>query len=393
MMRTVDLFAGSGGLSLGFMNAGFDVVAAFEKWDKAIEIYRENITDHPVVEADLSDVEKSIEQIRLFNPEMIIGGPPCQDYSSAGKRIETTRADLTRSFALIISSIKPKIFVMENVARARLSKAYADARAILTSAGYGITETVLNADLCGVPQNRGRFFAIGILGADSEILLPYLTENLSDKPMTVRDYFGDSLGIDFYYRHPRSYARRGIYSIDEPSATIRGVNRPVPPGYKKHPLDAIDVTPNLRPLTTLERSLIQTFPPQFKWTGSKTNAEQMIGNAVPVKLAEYVALAIKKFIDSGRIKPIVDEPNFKKWLIEEKGYSDRSSNDIVSRVKRANGIVSVLNNPGDYSNLLEQSDVFAALKPSIKSQLKKAICLYYEYGSIDGEMMIDNIDA
>ena len=89
--------------------------------------------------------------------------------------------------------------------------------------------------------------------------------------------------------------RRGIFSIYEPSATIRGVNRPIPKGYSKHEGDPVDITEDLRPLTTKERSLIQTFPKEFIFDGTKTDLEQIIGNAVPVKLAEIIAIAINKY--------------------------------------------------------------------------------------------------
>lgn len=91
--------------------------------------------------------------------------------------------------------------------------------------------------------------------------------------------------------------RRGIFSIYEPSPTIRGVNRPIPKGYKKHSGDPVDITDSLRPLTTIERSYIQTFPKNFIFSGSKTDLEQVIGNAVPVKLGEFVANCIIQYID------------------------------------------------------------------------------------------------
>ncbi|MBA7633663.1 hypothetical protein ES703_41234 [subsurface metagenome] len=119
--------------------------------------------------------------------------------------------------------------------------------------------------------------------------------------MTVYDYLGNDLGIKYYYRHPRSYKRRGVFSIYEPSPTIRGVNRPIPKGYKRHPGDAADVSGNVRPLSTIERSYIQTFPKNFVFKGNKSNLEQMIGNAVPVKLAEYIANSILEYIE-GRKK-------------------------------------------------------------------------------------------
>ena len=93
-MKAVDLFAGCGGMSLGFQNAGFNIVAAFEFWDIAAECYEKNF-NHPVFRTDLSDVDLAIKQISAFSPDLIIGGPPCQDFSHAGKRIESSRASLT----------------------------------------------------------------------------------------------------------------------------------------------------------------------------------------------------------------------------------------------------------------------------------------------------------
>ena len=128
--------------------------------------------------------------------------------------------------------------------------------------------------------------------------------------MTVADYFGSALNIKYYYRHPRSYVRRGIFSVDEPSPTIRGVNRPMPDGYKLHANDPVSSKDGVRPLTTKERSMIQTFPKDFVFLGSKTNQEQMIGNAVPVNLGTYIAEAIKSYI--------VDSERQKEFTIKEK---------------------------------------------------------------------------
>ena len=127
MLCAVDLFAGCGGLSLGFQNAGIDVRAAFEYWNVAAHCYELNFK-HPVIRMDLSDTSSAIKTISTFNPNLIIGGPPCQDFSHAGKRIEAGRASLTGSFADIIDGIRPPYFVMENVDRAQKSHAYAYAR-------------------------------------------------------------------------------------------------------------------------------------------------------------------------------------------------------------------------------------------------------------------------
>jgi len=295
-MKTVDLFAGCGGLSLGFQNAGFDIIAAFDCWHPAIEVYKENFK-HPIFEKDLSENE-AYKTIAIFNPEVIVGGPPCQDFSSAGKRDESLgRADLTLSFANIVSHIKPQWFVMENVERIAKSRILETALEIFKKSGYGLTSSILNASYCGVPQARKRYFLIGQFGGKDDSLTHYLIKNQSQKAMTIFDYLGESLGIEYYYRHPRSYKRRAVFSIHEPSPTVRGVNRPIPKTYKKHEGDVCDINENLRPLTTIERSYIQTFPKTFKFKGNKSDLEQMIGNAVPVKLAEYVARCILEYSD------------------------------------------------------------------------------------------------
>lgn len=294
MNTVVDLFSGCGGLSLGFEEAGFTVLAAFDKWKPAIDVYKNNF-QHPIFECDLSN-DKVVKQIKELNPEIIIGGPPCQDFSSAGKRDETLgRADLTVSYAQIIAAIKPKWFLMENVARIEKSSILKEAIDIFKNNNYGITKQVLNASFYGVPQRRKRFFMIGRLGGQDNELDFYLSKNKEKKETTLVDFFGDSLGVEFYYRHPRSYARRGIFSIYEPSPTIRGVNRPMPKTYKKHNGDRCEPSDKVRALTTIERSYIQTFPKKFNFTGTKSNLEQMIGNAVPVKLAKHVAQCITEF--------------------------------------------------------------------------------------------------
>ena len=297
-VKVVDLFCGCGGLSAGFTAAGFEIVGAFDNWAPAINVYNDNLEDD-AESLDLSDLEGVFERLDpLFegrNIGGIIGGPPCQDFSSAGKRIEADRADLTEKYAAIVARYKPSFFLMENVPRAQKAQAFRRAIDVLRNAGYGITEQVIDASFCGVPQRRKRLITVGFLGSndDGAPFAEELTKNLSARPMTMRDYFGDELGTEFIYRHPRSYARRAIFSIDEPCPTVRGVNRPIAPGYPGHPGDASPVS-EARPLTTEERARVQTFE-GWTWNGAKTDREQMIGNAVPVNLAKYVAESILRF--------------------------------------------------------------------------------------------------
>jgi DNA (cytosine-5)-methyltransferase 1 len=304
-MRCVDLFAGCGGLSLGFQKAGFNIVAAYENWQPAIEVYKDNFS-HPIFQLNLKNEQEAIGEIKKHSPEMIMGGPPCQDFSSAGKRDTSLgRADLTYHFANIVCAVKPQWFVMENVEQIKKSQILQDVSEQFIQTGYGLSSVILDASYCGVPQTRTRFFLVGNLNGQHNALNGIFKDKLNNKQMTVRDYLGDSLALDFYYRHPRNYNRRGIFSIDEASPTIRGVNRPIPSGYKINSCDPIGVElKDIRPLTTIERSYLQTFPATFQFHGTKTNLEQMIGNAVPVELAKYIAETIKTYLKEGPIKEL-----------------------------------------------------------------------------------------
>lgn len=293
-MKVLDLFCGCGGLSLGFKNAGFEIMAAYDFWNIAVETYNKNFS-HKAINKDINML--TIEEIAQYAPDIIIGGPPCQDYSSAGKRDESLgRAVLTKIFAEKVCGFKPQWFVMENVDRIVKSTNLDEVKKIFKKMGYGLTEIILNASFCGVPQKRKRYFLIGGLKERDNFLEKDLLSNLSLVPMTVRDYMGKELEIEHYYRHPRSYQRRGVFSIDEPSPTIRGVNRPIPDSYKFHDGDTCKSKNKIRALTFEERARIQTFPKDFNFLGNKTDKEQMIGNAVPVNLAQYVAKILFSYI-------------------------------------------------------------------------------------------------
>jgi len=385
-MKVVDLFAGSGGMSQGFEDAGFELVAAFENWEPAIATYRENF-DHPVYKLDLSDFEGAAKLLASeFSPDVIIGGPPCQDFSHAGKRVESARADLTVSFAEIVARVRPKFFVMENVDRAKDSFAFSLAKDVMRGAGYGLILMTLDASRYGTPQRRKRFFCIGGLGLPDDFIDVPVESLASDNPMTLRQFFGESLDFENYYRHPRNYSRRAVFSVDEPAPTMRGVNRPVPNGYPGHPNDSVDVKSGVRPLTTMERAAIQTFPPTFTWVGPKTHVEQLIGNAVPVRLAKFVASYLKDFIDGNNVSYTGED--FAAWLGQSGRYqSPRSQADVVSRVKRADGLLPLpLTSNPDYLHELDKQSNFSLLKPTVRSQLKGAVKSYFEFLSDTSEL-------
>lgn len=295
--RCIDLFSGCGGMSLGFALAGYEVVAAFDNWEPANATYTGNLA-HTVNRTDLSNVAAAVSEVSQHKADIIIGGPPCQDFSPAGNRIAGDKATLTICYAEIIAATLPSWFVMENVERATISVQHREAVRILSAAGYSLETTVLDASLYNVPQKRKRAFTIGSLHAQACNVLAGITNSASSTPLSVRDHFrsiGLPLDTDHYYCHPRSYQRRGVFSVDEPSPTVRGVNRPIPPGYRTHAGDTADAS-LARPLTAKERAAIQTFPPEFAFVGTQTQVNQMIGNAVPVNLARAVAEEIARHI-------------------------------------------------------------------------------------------------
>lgn len=296
--KIIDLFSWCWWLSLWFEKAGLPISSAYDNWKPAIENYRENFA-HPIYDLDLWN-EDNYKFIANEKPDIIIGWPPCQDFSSAWKRNENwDKADLTISYANIIKYVKPKYFIMENVSRITKTGVLKRAIDIFKESGYWLTQVILDASYCWVPQSRKRFILVWWLNENDDFMLEAIMENYSNSQMTINDYLWNTLWLEHYYRHPRSYARRWIFSIYEPSPTIRWVNRPLPENYTKHEWDSIDpqIYP-VRALTTMERTYIQTFPKEFKWVWTKTNLEQVIWNAVPVNLWKFIGLALKKYLET-----------------------------------------------------------------------------------------------
>ena len=374
-LKCVDLFAGCGGMSLGFLQAGYSIVGAFDNWKPAINCYRNNFITHKIYDMNLKDFDRATRIISRLNPDIIVGGPPCQDFSEAGHRVEGERANLTISYAKIVAAIRPRFFVMENVPRAQKSSAYATAKSIFKSVNYGLTEKVLDASLCGAPQQRKRFFCIGALNCNDDFLLDTLNSRLAEIPLSVKDYLQDEIDFDFYYKHPRTYGRRAIFSVFEPASTIRGCNRPLPQNYKKHKNDATDPI-NVRALTTKELARIQTFPADFKWPQSNSISTQLIGNAVPVALANFIAVAILDY-SLGRTK--AKQISFVDWLVETRKISTNAACDVLSRFRR---IIRLTN-----KRLWDASEIEVSfhMKPlidlprSTQTQLKRACVLHCEY--------------
>lgn len=294
----IDLFCGCGGLSLGFEIAGFEVLGGLDSWEPALDTYSSNF-NHPAIASDLGDVDLTLSIAENLAKRAgvkpgIIGGPPCQDFSTAGKRLDSSRADLTISFAQSVIRFGAPFFVMENVPNATKSRVYQAALKLLENAGYSVETIVLNAAEHGVPQRRRRLFAVGTRSSHgTKQVMNELGKLESPRHLNVKDWFGAGNIPEYYYRHPRSYQRRGIFSSSFPSPTIRGVNRPMPPVYQNHPGNPVPPDfPGVRALSATERAQIQSFPEGFQLKGSRSAVEQMVGNAVPVRLASFVARSI-----------------------------------------------------------------------------------------------------
>jgi len=117
-LTAIDLFCGAGGLSKGFEKAGFKILIANDNWHPAIETFRMNHPDAIIIEGDITDTEIKDRIIELADRkvDVIIGGPPCQAYSMAGKRDPTDpRGKMFEHYVEIVNAIKPQFFIMENV--------------------------------------------------------------------------------------------------------------------------------------------------------------------------------------------------------------------------------------------------------------------------------------
>lgn len=387
-MPVVDLFCGCGGLSKGFELAGFDIVAAYDSWQSALTCYNANF-DHNAQFLNLDNVDEAVETIMPHAPSIIIGGPPCQEFSNAGRRREGPLADLTYKYAQIITTILPQYFVMENVPRAKESQAYARARRLYKANNYGLTEVTLDASRCGVPQHRNRFFCIGALNTPDDFLIEDIFRHYIGEEITVADYFANNnieLDIDAYYRHPTTYSRRAIFGTNEVAPTIRGVNRPKPATYNHHDNDAVpeNQMDDITQLTLRQRATIQTFPQNYQFEDlqiSRCDLEQMIGNAVPVELARFVANRLQNYIhavaNGGGV--VNEQQDFSEWLRTQKGYSDRSISDVFSRLNRAHNLLPNHDINQYLITDLEQLQEFNELTVTVRSQIRKAIRLKLAY--------------
>jgi DNA (cytosine-5)-methyltransferase 1 len=289
-VTAIDLCCGMGGLTKGLLDAGIEVVLGVDEWADALKVCARNL-GVPTLRADLARLP-TLPQV-----DVICGGPPCQDFSSAGNRREGERAGLTVTFARIVADRRPEFVLYENVPSAARSKSYREGVGILRAAGYGLTDVVLDSSLYGVPQRRKRLILLGHLGSKDDALRASLIAGASSLPLSVRDYCGSvglPLALDHYFVMALNSGCRSIWSVDEPAPTLRRSFRsPLPPRYEMHPGDATQELERVRPLTLREASLIQTFPAGWDWCDVRLrDGSLMLANSVPPRIGQHLGLVV-----------------------------------------------------------------------------------------------------
>lgn len=342
-VRGISLFAGAGGMDVGFAAAGVKVVKANEIASYACSTYRAN---HPQTTLLQGDVNDYIECFEEGEADIVFGGPPCQGFSVAGKmNPEDERSQLIWSFLKVVERVKPRVFVMENVkALASLGKWKGVRERYLATAaslGYTCHFYILNAADYGVSQKRERVFFIGSKNHYEQEALKACLEEQKATPLTLRELFLNlpqigSTGNENTCKAKITIAAKPVMrkspyagmlfngmgrplNLDAVSSTL-----PASMGGNKTPIidemllrdpnstDWVkeyhaklwrhEITPvfgeapsQLRRISLAEAAAIQSFPKNYKWSGQKSVVYTQIGNAVPCKLAECVARAVIRF--------------------------------------------------------------------------------------------------
>ena len=347
--KIIDLFCGCGGLSKGFEMAGFEVVAAIDMWNDAIKTFNHN---HKKDVASCEDIhnwdESFLKNLNVDNNIVgIIGGPPCQGFSTVGTRdINDPRNHLYREYCRIVETIQPDFFVLENV-RGLLTLSQGafkdDIIRRFGQLGYNVNFKLLNAADYGVPQNRLRVFFVGTKNSNFEFPdgVEYRVtceEALSDLPL-LTNYDGDedihgylSLPQNEYQALMRNNSQL-VYNhqiTKHSQQTIDIINR-IPDGgsikdlprefweirkYNKafermgsnRQSNTVDTVhrnyfhyKENRIPTVRENARLQSFSDDFIFLGSKTSQYKQVGNAVPPLLAYNIAKSLKSHIKGDKV--------------------------------------------------------------------------------------------
>lgn len=159
----VDLFSGAGGLTLGLQSAGWRPLLAVDNWPEALETYQANVDERHTWLTDIRDVDAASLLARADGmPEWIVGGAPCQGFSTVGRRDRRdARNGLVRQFQRLVAAIRPTGFLLENVMGLRDMQYEHSVRALFEKLGYSVSSMVLTSADFGVPQLRRRMIFVG----------------------------------------------------------------------------------------------------------------------------------------------------------------------------------------------------------------------------------------
>lgn len=293
----VSLFAGAGGMDIGFEEEGFHTIWANDNDKDSTETYKlwsqADVVCENIENVDLKSIPKA---------DVVLGGFPCQGFSLAGPRkLDDKRNILYRYFVDVIEEIKPKAFVAENVKGILTLGNGEIVKAIVAdfgSKGYEVQYKLLNAADYNVPQDRFRVVMVGIR---KDVKAEFEYPQPSNKIVTLRDAIGsmqepaedEVCDASFSSRY---MSRNRIRNWDEVSYTIPAMAKQVTLHPSSPPMEKLDKDlwkftkpEKTRRLSWREAAAIQTFPPKMKFVGNQTSIYKQIGNAVPVNLARAVA--------------------------------------------------------------------------------------------------------
>jgi DNA (cytosine-5)-methyltransferase 1 len=312
--NVLDLFCGAGGISEGFRQAGFNTVLGVDHNESALRTFKRNHAQSEIIFGDITKISKNdiLNKISGKKIDIIIGGPPCQGFSMAGKRVPNDpRNSLFREYLRLVREIKPKVFVMENV-RGLLSMKDSQGQKVIEIIlnefrkikNYSVELHAVNAANYGVPQIRQRIFVIGIKkGYKFNFPEPFYNREtwrgvkslLIRQNKTDKKYFYSDKLIKGFLRREKENKKRKLgfgwqfINPDKPSYTISA-------RYWKDGAEALIKYSDkkIRRLTPKECALIQTFPKGYRFEGNEREVYQQIGNAVPPKLAFCIAKAVRE---------------------------------------------------------------------------------------------------
>lgn len=317
--KFIDLFAGIGGIRLGFESAGGKCVFTSE-WDKFAQItYKANF--HDKVFGDITKIEAS--QIPKF--DVLCAGFPCQPFSQAGlkKGFADTRGRLFFDVARIIEHHRPKVVFLENVKRFKThdnGNTFNVVETILKDLGYNVLSKVLNAKDFGLPQNRERIFIVAFLG-QTNFTFPQPTNevtklgNILDNNIDEKYTISDKLWLGHQTRK-KAHLEKGFgfgYSLFNHNSIYAST---ISARYYKDGSEILieQKDKNPRKLTPKEASRLQGFPDNFKIPVSDNQAYKQFGNSVAVNVVKKIAFSIAISLNDFQIK---NSNNLDKVNIEE----------------------------------------------------------------------------